>query len=73
MRLASIGDWKWLKGTVVFLSGGLRARAAPIITYIAFNVRGYSRLLVIAIEDFVGLSSSRVTYRESVVSFSNET
>ena len=58
---------------MVFLSGGLRARVAPIITYIAFDVRGYSRLLVIAIEDFVGLSSSRVTCRGSVVSFSDET
>ena len=58
---------------MVLFSEGLEARVAPTIAYIAFDVRGYSGLLVIAIEDFVSLSSPRVTRRGPVVGLSNET
>ena len=52
---------------MVLFSGGLRARAAPTIAYIAFDVRGHFGPPVIATEDFVSLSSPRVTRRGPVV------
>ena len=58
---------------MVFLSGDLRACVASVITYVAFNVRGYSRLLVIAAKDLVSFSPPGITYYRAIVSFSYET
>ena len=67
--LSALQYWEWLKQSQGFVLWGYSSPIVLAVLYILINIYNHSQLVVVVVNNFIGLIFARLCYRDLAISF----